>query len=84
MEYLEVILVVSFRKIYAHPFDLLVKYADKLNKEYADILDFISQNIVDGEIIALERYLRSKVNGSFTSIIEKFLIEYESYEDNNN
>lgn len=77
MEYLEVVLVSSFRKIYAHPFSLLVKYSNELNREYGDILDYIHQNALDGDIIALEQYVKDKVNGSFTSIIERFFKEYD-------
>ncbi len=84
MEYLEVVLVNSFRKIYVHPFSLLVKYSNELNREYGDILDYIHQNVLNGDIIALEKYVRDKVNGSFTSIIERFFKEYESYENTDN
>ena len=70
--------------MYAHPFSLLVKYSNELNREYGDILDYIHQNVKDGDIIALEKYVRHKVNGSFTSIIERFFKEYEDYEDVNN
>jgi len=54
-----------------------MKYADELNSEYADIIDYIHQNIANGDIIALEKYIRDKVNGSFTNIIGDFLNEYE-------
>ena len=37
----------------------------------------------DGDIIALEQYVKDKVNGSFTKIIEDFLNEYESYKKDN-
>jgi len=84
LEYLEVILVSSLRKMYAHPFGLLVKYTNELNREYGDILDYIHQNALDGDIIGLEKYIRDKVNGSFTSIIERFFVEYESYENADN
>lgn len=84
MEYLEVVLLRSFRKIYVHPFDLLVRYANTLNREYGDILDYIHQNIAEGDIISLEQYIKDKVNGSFTRIIKNFFVEYESYENNNN
>lgn len=61
-----------------------MKYADRLNREYADIIDHIHQNIADGDIIGLEKHIRDKVNGSFTNIIGDFLNEYENYENNIN
>jgi len=58
-----------------------MKYADELNREYADLIDYIHQNIADGDVIALEKYVKNKVNGSFADIIKKFLDDYESYEN---
>ncbi len=84
MEYLEVVLIRSFRKIYVHPFSLLVKYSNELNREYGDILDYIHQNVLNGDIIALEKYVKNKVNGSFTQIIERYLDDYGHYENDNN
>jgi len=68
--------------MYAHPFSLLVKYSNELNREYGDILDHLHQNVLNGDIIALEKYVRDKVNGSFTSIIKRFFVEYDENADN--
>jgi len=62
---------------------MLVKYADKLYLEYGQILDYLQQNVADGDIIALEQYVKDKVNGSFTNLIKDFLDEYESYKNDN-
>jgi hypothetical protein len=84
LEYLEAVLVRTFRKIYAHPFSLLVRYSNELEREYADILDHVQQTAGHGDIIGLEKYVRGKVNGSFTKIIKNFLVDYERYKGNNN
>jgi len=68
--------------VVAHPIKMIINYADELNKEYADILDYLHQNIAEGDIIALEKYIKTKVNGSFTKIIEDFVREYEDFKEN--
>lgn len=68
-------------KVVAHPLSMIINYADALNKEYADILDYLHQNIPEGDIIALEQYIKNKVNGSFTKIIKDFIREYEGFKD---
>jgi len=63
---------------------MILRYADNLNREYAEIIDHLHQNVADGDIIALEQYVKDKVNGSFTKIIKDFVNEYETYKNNNN
>lgn len=67
----------------AHPLKMIIHYTDELNSEYGEILDYLHQNVQDGDIIALEQYVKDKVNGSFTKIIKDFVHEYENYKNNN-
>jgi len=68
----------------AHPLNMLMVYSNRLYREYGEILDHLQQNVADGDIIALEQYVKDKVNGSFTKLIKDFINEYESYKNNNN
>ena len=83
-EYLVRVLIIPGRKIIPQPLNKIMFYADELNKEYAEILDYLHQNVKNGDIIALEQYVKDKVNGSFTDIIKDFVYEYECYENNHN
>lgn len=82
-EYLVRVLIEPGREIIAQPIDKIILYANKLNSLYGEILDHLHQNVHDGDIIALEQYVKDEVNGSFTTIIKNFIYEYESYKDNN-
>ena len=81
--YLEAVLIKPGREIVAHPLKMIIQYSDELNSEYGEILDYLHQNVHNGDIIALEQYVKDKVNGSFTRIIRDFIHDYESYKDNN-
>jgi hypothetical protein len=59
-EYLIWLLVYNNKKVKSIPVAFLDRYADKLEKEYANILDFIEQ----------------EVNGNFSRKIHDFLTEY--------
>lgn len=61
---------------------LLYKFSRKLNKEYADLLDYIDSQAKEGEIIKLEKYVKKKVNGSFSNIIDKFVNAYKDTQEN--
>ena len=82
-EYLVRVLIKPGREIVAQPLYKIMLYADELNSVYGEMLDYLHQNVQDGDIIALEQYVKDKVNGSFTKIIKDFIYEYESYKNNN-
>ena len=75
-EYIIWLLVYNNKKVKSIPVSFLDRYADKLEKEYASVLDFIEQQVGNTDILQLERYLRKEVNGNFSRKIHDFLTEY--------
>jgi len=81
MEYLIQILMSSGRKIVETDVVLLYKYARSIEKEYAIILETIRSEALDGKLIELEKYVKKKVNGTFSRIIEHFLRDYDKQDN---
>ena len=82
MEYLIDILINRNRKITITSTKFLKRYRDKLNDEYANILDHIQSNAIHGDIIQLEKYIREGVNGNITKILDEFVERYEKNKKN--
>ena len=76
-EFLEYVLIRSGRKIIAHDYSMVEKYALEMRKEYASILNVLSSETDKGKLIGLNSYIHSRVNGSFTIAINGFLKEYD-------
>jgi len=76
-EFLEAILIRSGRKIVAHDYSMVEKYALEMRKEYAGILDVLSSQTDEGKLIGLNSYIHNSVNGSFSTAINGFLREYD-------
>jgi len=77
MEYLIDFLIKEGRNIKPIRLSLLKRYGDKLKKEYSQVLDTISIEAPEGNILKLEKYIRNKINGFFYSTLENFVEEYE-------
>ena len=75
-EYLMGVLIKNNHMIVATPISFLENYAQSLRKEYAAVLDYLEQNILNKDIFELEKYIIKQVNGSFSFIIKDFLKEY--------
>jgi len=78
MEFLFNVLMERGISIKAIKFTLLKEYSTKLNKEYIDIFDYISSKALDGNIFELEKYIKNKVNGTFTKLIDSFTNDYKN------
>lgn len=85
-EFLESILVSSGRKIMAHDYEMVEKYAAEMRREYGNLLNSVSSEVDKGELIGLNSYIHKTVNGKFSNAIERFLIRYdkESKKDRSN
>lgn len=83
MEYLIEILLNRYKKLTITSVKFLKTYRDKLLKEYASILDYIQSNIINGDILYLERYIRNSINGNITNILDEFVDNYEKSKKNN-
>ncbi len=57
-------------------------YRDKLKIEYAQMLDFIQSNVMNGNLIELESYIRKGINGNITLILDEFVENYEKSKKN--
>ena len=82
-EFLEFVLIKSGRKIIAHDYSMVEKYALQMRKKYAEILDVLSSETDKGKIIGLNSYIHKSVNGKFSSSINEFLREYDDNADIN-
>jgi len=76
-EFLEAVLIRSGRRIIAHDFAMVDKYAKEMIKDYASILDVLSSQTDEGKLIGLNSYIHKSVNGSFSSAINGFLKDYD-------
>ena len=56
---------------------LVYEYSKSLELEYATLLDYITSNIAEGDIIEIEKYVKHKVNGSFTTLIQSFIYNHD-------
>jgi len=77
MEYLIDILIKRHQKITITSTNFLKKYRDLLIQEYANVLDYLQSNIANGNIIDLEQYIKNRINGNITSILDDFVKNYE-------
>lgn len=77
MDYLIDILIYRYRKITITSNKFLKSYRNKLKLEYAQMLDYIQSNIMDGNLIELESYIKSGINGNITNILDEFVENYE-------
>ena len=77
MDYLIDILINRYKKITIISNKFLKTYRDKLKLEYAQMLDYIQSNIIDGKLIELESYIRRGINGNITNILDEFVENYE-------
>lgn len=48
-----------------------------LKEEYAEMLDYIQSNVAYGKIIELEQFIRNRINGNITNILDDFIERYE-------
>lgn len=55
----------------------LTGYVVDLEKEYAQLLDYIDQEAINGDILELEKYVSQHVNGTFTRTLRNFVIDYD-------
>ena len=82
MEYLIDILINRNREITITSTKFLKGYRDRLNDEYANILDHIQSNAMHGDIIRLQKYIREGINGNITKILDEFVERYEENKKN--
>ena len=82
MEYLIDILINRHKKITITSTKFLKIYRDMLKSEYASVLDYIQSNIINGDIIYLEWFIRNKINGNITQILDIFIERYEESKKN--
>jgi len=54
----------------------LETYAQELKKQYAEVLSTIKSEVMNGDLIMLEKYVRNNINGSISKILSGFLNEY--------
>ena len=78
MEFLLTVLMERGVPIKAISLSLLKDYKNRLKVEYDEIFDHISSKALDGNIRELEKYIKTKVNGSFSSIINGFVHDYKN------
>lgn len=83
MEYLVDILVNRYKKITVTSTKIFKAYRDKLKDIYAQILDYIEGKASSGDIISLEQYIKNKINGNITNILDEFVENYEKSKKNN-
>ena len=83
MEYLVGILIPR-AVISTVPIKLLKKYSEKLKDQYSQVLDYLEINILNGDIIELEHYIKQNINGNITTLLEAFVNEFESLQKHNN
>lgn len=82
MEYLIDTLVNRHKKITITSTNFLKMYSDRLKDEYAGVLDYIQSNIMNGDLIQLDRFIRNKINGNITEILDEFIEKYEEDKKN--
>ena len=83
MEYLIEILIKRHKEIRIMGIRFLKTYRDKLKSEYIDVLGYIDSNIINGDIIHLEDFIKKRINGNITSILDNFIEDYEKSKKNN-
>ena len=76
-EYLIDVLIKRSTTISEIAIKLLSTYSGELFQLWVNILEHVSLNIPEGEIIELDNYIKHKVNGEFTEIIKQFVFDYE-------
>jgi len=77
MEYLIDILVNRHKKITITSTKFLKTYRDMLKDEYAMVLDYVQSNVINGDLIQLNRFIRNRINGNITEILDDFIEKYE-------
>ena len=77
MEYLMDILINRHKKITITSTNFLKMYRDMLKDEYAMVLDYVQSNIMNGDLIQLDRFIRNRINGNITEILDDFIEKYE-------
>jgi len=78
MEFLLTVLMERGVPIRTIDLSLLKDYKNRLKAEYDEIFDHISSKALDGDIIELQKYIKNKVNGSFSRIINGFVYDYKN------
>lgn len=78
-EYLIQLLINNDMQIKAIPYSFLCYYAERIEKEYADILDWLEDAAKDGKIAQMEKYVQDKINGQFLRTIDEFKHEYHKH-----
>ena len=83
MEYLIDILVNRYKTITVTSTKFLKHYRDELRKEYAQILDYVQSNVINGDILEMEHYIKQGINGNITDILDEFVENYEKSKKEN-
>jgi hypothetical protein len=76
-QYLEMLLIRQGKKIKTHDYSFILHHAHPLKELYYEIIGYIQNTIMKGNIFELEHYIEEKVNGSFLRRIKSFLYDYE-------
>ena len=53
------------------------RHAWELEREYAELINVLDNEVTDGELIGIHKHINTSVNGGFTRIIDEFLLEYD-------
>lgn len=75
-EFLVSLLISRGIKITAMDGFFLSSYAQRLKRQYAEVLSTIRSEAIDGDLIMLEKYVRTNINGSISKSLKEFLDEY--------
>ena len=76
-EFLIHVLISNGKRISRIRLDFLRNHESVLKDEYAQILDYINQNIHKGDVIEIIKVIKKRVNGSFSGILNDFVVDYE-------
>ena len=53
------------------------EFAMAMEKEYANLLDYISFVVGRKDILEIQKYIKQQVNGNFTYLIKEFVIQHD-------
>lgn len=81
-DYLLSMLSNSGQKVGKVDMKLIKIYSNILRDKYSKTLEELSMRAPMGNILDMEKYVKKKVNGTFKSIIKRFLFKYESTQEN--
>lgn len=75
-EFLVYLLVSNGYKITTIDGFFISSFAQELKEIYAEVLSTIKSEVVNGDLIGLEKYVRNNINGTITNTLTRFLSEY--------